>query len=630
MEKEIQVESASQLDYEIKQMVEKFQEKETEHTWSGFDAALARLIAITRGSATLYEKNYISGIKTLRQPIINSLLTERTKLSGTATELVEEMAKALGLKFDALSEIFIPSVIKLCMRTKKTTLVRAQKCMNTIIRDCRLPNLILKFKEALQNPSKSLRNCAAEWIQISLEVNEVGDLNNYIADIEWSIRQCASDSSADVRAISKQIFEIYKSKFDLRLDSDVVIFTKNEDKVQINNNSEDKVQIIKDKKLPLNNDNSNPSVDKPFITEEPSSFTIPLDEPQDEVVALSTSTGFVTLKRPKLSSAQHQKSQPIITTTAQRVPAKPTRAQVINNTSSNNRDVGTGTGGAQRIRPKEHTITTTEDKIKASRILNTSKTNNIKPSRPPIIRTTSAPAASPAKKKPSHKFNNIKPKTVPIIGHKTSRETGSVSNSVFLPLKVTATATSMAEGLLTTANLSITISTASKQSNRNKMGKPTSTNVRLIGRNRERQRQFSPYQKPAIDFTTRKFGKRPLPDREELTVKVNALANHAIEVVTRQGEVESSGNLNVEIIAEEEPAIEEQDIENSTILRARPSIKHQLPATQDITPLPTEPSPPLSFVNPVKFLEDVQKAEINGCSKGENVEQPEVDKITLQ
>src|SRR6266542_463523 len=143
---------------------------------------------------------------------------ERTKHTRTAKELIEEMAKTLGLKFDALSEIFVPSIIKLCMRTKKTSLIRAQKCVNTIIRECHLPNLIPKFKEALQHQSKSLRNCAAEWMRISLEVNEVGDLNNYIADIEWSIRQCASDSSADVRTISKQIFEIYKSKFDLRLD----------------------------------------------------------------------------------------------------------------------------------------------------------------------------------------------------------------------------------------------------------------------------------------------------------------------------------------------------------------------------------------------------------------------------
>ncbi|CAB4477302.1 uncharacterized protein OCT59_016360 [Rhizophagus irregularis] len=653
---EIKVESASQLDNEIKQIVERFQEKETEHTWSGFDDSLTRLIAITRGGAVLYEKNYILGIKSLRQPIINSILTERTKLSGTATELIEEMAKALGLKFDALSEIFVPSIIKLCTRTKKTSLIRAQKCMNTIIRICHLPNLIPKFKEALQHQSKSLRNCAAEWVRMSLEANEVGDLNYYISDIEWAIRQCASDSSSEVRNISKQIFEIYKSKFDLRLENfvatvkkdsdvlkilgikdksakvnnlaimkaqsrkinnvrdmqnDVIIFANDEDKLQINNKNEDKEQIAKDKKLPLNDNSLN--------NEDTTAFTIPFGEPQNAVGALSTATGFVTLKRPKLTSAQH-KSQPVITTTAQRVPAKPTRAQTINTSSSINRDAGTGTGGAQRVRTRERAATATEDKNKASRVLNTNKIINTKPSRPPYTRTTSEPATNPTKKKTSHKFN-IKSKAAPLINNKTPlKKTNLAPNSVFKPLKVTATSTSMMKGFLTTANLCVTISTATKQSNSNQMENSALTNMRLFGRSREHQRQCSPYQKPAINFVTRKFG-RPLPNREELTAKVNALANHAIEVVMKQ--VEASYNLNVEVTSEEQ-MIEDDVIENSTTSRVRPPIKQQLPATQDITPLPVEPSPPLSFVDPVKFLEDVRKIEVDGCDKADKVTGPEV------
>jgi hypothetical protein len=217
----------------------------------------------------------------------------------------------------------------------------------------------------------------------------------------------------------------------------------------------------------------------------------------------------------------------------------------------------------------------------------------------------------------SYKFNKIKSKPVSIISHKSSKQTNSVPNSVFKPFKVTATATSITEEFLTTVNLSVTISAAPKQSDSNKIGNSTLPNARLFDRSRERQRQFTPYQKPIINFANRKFGKRPLPNREELTAKVNALANHVIEVVTEQ--VETSGNLNVESI--EELAIEEHVIGNS---RARPSIKQQLPATQDITPLPVEPSPPLSFINPVKFLEDVRKIEVNGCDKVDN---PEVGEL---
>lgn len=189
---------------------------------------------------------------------------------------------------------------------------------------------------------------------------------------------------------------------------------------------------------------------------------------------------------------------------------------------------------------------------------------------------------------------------------------------------MTATATSMMKGFLTTANLCVTISTATKQSNSNQTENSALTNVRnvrLFGRSREHQRQCSPYQKPAINFVTRKFGKRPLLNREELTAKVNALANHAIEVVTKQ--VEASYDLNVEVSSEEQ-VIEDDVIENSTTSRVRPPIKQQLPATQDITPLPVEPSPPLSFVNPVKFLEDVRKIEVNGCDKVDKITGPEV------
>lgn len=185
-------------------------------------------------------------------------------------------------------------------------------------------------------------------------------------------------------------------------------------------------------------------------------------------------------------------------------------------------------------------------------------------------------------------------------------------------MKVTATANSMVKGFLTTANLCVTISTATKQSKSNQMENSTLTNMRLFGRSREHQRQCSPYQKPAINFVMRKFGKRPLPNREELAAKVNAFANHAIEVVMKQ--VEASYNLNVEVTSSEEQVIEDDAVENSSTSRVRPPIKQQLPATQDITPLPVEPSPPLSFVDPVKFLEDVRKIEVNGCDK--------VDKVT--
>lgn len=67
------MESVGQFEAEIKKIQEIFQEKETEHTWQSFDDALKHLIILTRVGATNYEKSLLSGIKSLRQPILDSV-----------------------------------------------------------------------------------------------------------------------------------------------------------------------------------------------------------------------------------------------------------------------------------------------------------------------------------------------------------------------------------------------------------------------------------------------------------------------------------------------------------------------------------------------------------------------------
>ncbi|CAG8441050.1 6958_t:CDS:2 [Diversispora eburnea] len=215
---DIKVESIGQFETEIKKIQEILQQKETEHTWQLFDDALKRLLILSRIGAINYEKSLLNWIKSLRQPILDAILTERTRLSGTATELIEEFGKILGPKFEIISDMFVPAILKLCTRTNKIFINRARKCMSTIIRDCQIPSLITKFKESMQGQSKTLRTSAAEFTLTSIEVSDVGNLNNYISDLEWIIREGAVDSTPAVRSVTKKIFEVYKIKFDLRLD----------------------------------------------------------------------------------------------------------------------------------------------------------------------------------------------------------------------------------------------------------------------------------------------------------------------------------------------------------------------------------------------------------------------------
>ncbi|CAG8567425.1 7189_t:CDS:2 [Acaulospora colombiana] len=638
---ELKVESAGQLESEIKKIQETFQQKETEHTWQLFDDAIKRLIALCRGGAVNYEKSFLNGVKSLRQPIVDSMLTERTRLSGTATEFVEELARILGSKFESLSEMYVPAILKLCTRANKIFVSRAQKCMISIIRCCQLPSLLPKLKESMQGQSKTLRTCVAEFVLTIIEVNDVGNLNNYISDLEWLIREGAIDSTPAVRSTMKKTFEIYKTKFDLRLGDFIATLPS---QVKKNLNVQEQLTTIsqrpriralqqnrKENAQPPQDDvviymkdeekSSNKGVfipEKKAVKKEENEFTIDFrlpasknksensvaaekENPNPSIMPVvpfmgttTTVTGFAATKRPKLSSAQRFKSQPAITSTAQRVPSKPVKAQSTSSLTTLNRDNPTGNGN--------------EEKTKASRVLNTNKTNT-KSARPPPPRTISAPTVSPSKSdKKVQPPVNIKKKSAPVTyGRPAAKESRSIMNSTPKPTKVTATATTTADGLTTTATISVSISAVSTPVNRAQVTpdkNAVTSSARLFGRTKDRQ--FTPYQKPAIGFATRKFKARSIPDSLELNSKINAYANKLIEELTGQREIISE-NINDEVISVELTKIEEQIFETNPV-RSRLSLKQALPATQVITPLPVDPAPPLSFVDPVKFLEDVREA----------------------
>ncbi|CAJ0869099.1 6479_t:CDS:2 [Entrophospora sp. SA101] len=229
---------ALQFELEVKNILELFQEKESETNWRNFERALIRLI----------EK------------------TQRTKLSGTATELVEEISKSLGPNFDSLAKLFVPNILKLCNRTNKLFGTRAYKCSETIIKVSKLSSLIPKFREAMQSQSKLLKTNVAKLTLTILEEDITG-LENHIVDLEWIIHLGVIDSTLEVRTASKKSFEVYKSRFSSRKnlgiinkaqptkfshqpicrnlqnhkdnghDDDIVIFTNNEKKQQNDDDS---------------------------------------------------------------------------------------------------------------------------------------------------------------------------------------------------------------------------------------------------------------------------------------------------------------------------------------------------------------------------------------------------------
>ncbi|KAH8551666.1 clasp N-terminal domain-containing protein, partial [Umbelopsis sp. PMI_123] len=185
----------------------------TEETWEQFDVALKNVAKWTKEGATSME-GFIPAIKTLKEPIVKSLLTERSRLSGTTTDLLEQLAINLQRAYEPLSDGFLPHIMKLFTRSNKLFVNRGIKCVSVIIQYAKIPRAIPQFCNAITkpDPNKQMRMGAAQCLTSSIEFNASSDLENHLTIIENAIRVGAMDSAPEVREMVRKCFEMYKKQ----------------------------------------------------------------------------------------------------------------------------------------------------------------------------------------------------------------------------------------------------------------------------------------------------------------------------------------------------------------------------------------------------------------------------------
>lgn len=128
------------------------------------------------------------------------------------------MAKLLKESFEAIADVLIPPVFKLCTRANKVFVTCATNCILSVIANSHIPNMLPVFFEAYSNASKSFRISAAAFVCRCLECTPIHRLESYIDVIEAAIRNGVLDATPDVRETSRKCFDIYKSKFEGRLE----------------------------------------------------------------------------------------------------------------------------------------------------------------------------------------------------------------------------------------------------------------------------------------------------------------------------------------------------------------------------------------------------------------------------
>lgn len=111
-------------------------------------------------------------------------------------------------------------LLALCGRTKKVVLNRARTCIITIIESTQLASVLVYFLQNINDKSVSLRLIVAEGTLACLNSCNPPDLEreSRARDIESIIRNTARDANADVRKLSRKIFECYKILLPGRVD----------------------------------------------------------------------------------------------------------------------------------------------------------------------------------------------------------------------------------------------------------------------------------------------------------------------------------------------------------------------------------------------------------------------------
>jgi hypothetical protein len=185
---------------------------ETEDSWETICHGISSLSAICRNGAFEFAIDLIPIIQSISRPLTNAMYSERTRLSGAATQLVSVLASELGSGFDPLVPIFLPALLTLCSRTNKVVVTRSRTCIFTLIEATQLPSILSYFLPSIKEKSVSLRLVAAEGTLMCMNCFNPPDLEKETRarEIEVIIRATARDAHADVRKVGKKLFEAYK------------------------------------------------------------------------------------------------------------------------------------------------------------------------------------------------------------------------------------------------------------------------------------------------------------------------------------------------------------------------------------------------------------------------------------
>ncbi|ORY35360.1 clasp N terminal-domain-containing protein [Naematelia encephala] len=194
---------------------------EREDTWEKLEKAVIRFAGVTRGGGYKHLALYVEGVGRtgVGMNVAACMLSDRGRLSGVTTELLQTLAPRLGQAFAPLVALYFDPLIRLLGRPNKVYLKRAEKCLQTIISHCQLPSILVELRRGLNDEAATCRRgCAIGFERTTREwEREVFGVKG-VERLEDALRKMATDKDPEVRQISKRIWVRYNEVWPERVE----------------------------------------------------------------------------------------------------------------------------------------------------------------------------------------------------------------------------------------------------------------------------------------------------------------------------------------------------------------------------------------------------------------------------
>jgi hypothetical protein len=165
----------------------------------------------------------VAALRAHSKPLIRSLNSERTTLSGYGVTLLEHVISTLQNEAEPLCGIYIPPLLGLCTRTGKLYVTRARGCLMSLALEVQPPTLLTHLNSSVANKAVTLRLVAVEVAEACLQHYNPRDLAKEARakEIETIIKTTAKDANPDVRKASRKLFEAYRAVLSERVSEQV-------------------------------------------------------------------------------------------------------------------------------------------------------------------------------------------------------------------------------------------------------------------------------------------------------------------------------------------------------------------------------------------------------------------------